>query len=117
MAGLAIAPPALLAGGTRAQMRVRNGNIGGYLTLARVDRRARTALYALRIENDSPHELRARVQFARHRAIVDALPGHVDVAPFSIKESLLPVPLNETGPFDRAIVEVHGTECRLSMEA
>lgn len=110
-------PRSGLTGGTRAQMRVHDGNVSGYLALARYDRRARTALYALRVENDSPEPLRALVQFARRQAIVDALPGYVDVAPFSIKESLLPVALAETGRFDRAIVEVHGTACRLSMEA
>lgn len=103
--------------GSRAQMRVGDGVVSGYLTLARVDRRSATATYALRIENDSPHPLAGQLQLSGSRSLLDVAPLRISVAPFSIKETLLPVRLDETGPYDRAIVEVYGEGCHLAIEA
>lgn len=96
-------------------MRVTGGGISGYLALADIDRANAVATYALRIENDSPHALKGWMQLATRRGFLDIAP--VQVAPFSIKETLVPVRRLETGPYDRAIVEVHGDGCELSIEA
>jgi hypothetical protein len=96
-------------------MRVSGGGVSGYLALADIDRANAVETYALRIENDSPHALKGWMQLATRRGFLDVAP--VQVAPFSIKETLVPVHRLETGPYDRAIVEVHGDGCELSIEA
>jgi hypothetical protein len=104
--------------GTRAQLASANGDVEGYLALAGCDKRAGTASYALRIVNQSAHALRARMTCAKLRGeAVLAYPLDVQVAPFSISETLLPVRVADVGPFDRAIVQVAGGDIAFSLEA
>ena len=104
--------------GTRAQLAVGNGDVEGYLALASCDKRAGTANYALRIVNQSAHSLRARMTCAQLRGEpVLAYPLDVQVAPFSISETLLPIRLGDVGPYDRAIVQVTGGDVAFSLEA
>lgn len=101
-----------------AQIACGNGDVQGWLALAGCDKRAQTANYALRIVNQSAHPLRARMSCASLRgAAVQAYPLDVQIAPFSMAETLLPVRLAETGPYDRAIVEVAGGDVAFSLEA
>jgi hypothetical protein len=104
--------------GTRAQLAVGNGDVQGFLTLAGCDKRAGTASYALRIVNQSEHPLRARMTCARLRGEpVLAYPLDVQIAPFAISETLLPVRVADVGPYDRAIVQVTGGDVAFSLEA
>lgn len=104
--------------GTRARVALAQGDIEGGLALAGVDRRAGTAIYALRIANQSGSPLRARMECARLRgAPVLGYPLDVHVAPFAIAETLLPVRLSEVGPYDRAIVKVSGADIAFTLEA
>jgi hypothetical protein len=104
--------------GTRAQLAASGGDVEGYLALAGCDKRAGTASYALRIVNQSAHALRARMTCARLRGEpVLAYPLDVQIAPFSISETLLPVRVAEVGPYDRAIVQVAGGDIAFSLEA
>lgn len=105
--------------GTRAQLAVGNGDVEGYLALAGCDKRAGTASYALRIINQSQHLLRARMTCARLRGgePILAYPLDIHVAPFSISETLLPVRIDDVGPYDRAIVQVAGGDVAFSLEA
>jgi hypothetical protein len=104
--------------GTRARVALAQGDIEGGLALAGVDRRAGTAIYALRIANQSASPLRARMECARFRgAPVLGYPLDVHVAPFAIAETLLPVRLSEVGPYDRAIVKVSGADVAFTLEA
>lgn len=104
--------------GTRAQLSAGNGDVEGYLALAGCDKRAGTASYALRIVNQSATALRARMTCARLRGgSVLAYPLDVQIAPFSICETLLPVRLADVGPYDRAIVSVGGGEVEFTLEA
>jgi hypothetical protein len=104
--------------GTRARVSLAQGDIEGGLALAGVDRRAGTAIYALRIANQSASPLRARMECARLRgAPVLGYPLDVHVAPFAIAETLLPVRLAEVGPYDRAIVKVSGADIAFTLEA
>ncbi|HLI97435.1 MAG TPA: hypothetical protein VKT72_15300 [Candidatus Baltobacteraceae bacterium] len=104
--------------GTRAQLAVGSGDVEGYLALAGCDKRAGTASYALRIVNQSQHLLRARMTCARLRGEpILAYPFDVQVAPFSISETLLPVRVADIGPYDRAIVQVAGGDVAFSLEA
>ena len=104
--------------GTRAQLAGLGGDVEGYLALAGCDKRAGTASYALRIINQSAQTLRARMTCARLRGEpVLAYPLDVQIAPFSISETLLPVRVAEIGPYDRAIVQVAGGDIAFSLEA
>ena len=104
--------------GTRAQLAALGGDVEGYLALAGCDKRAGTASYALRIVNQSQHPLRARMTCARMRGEpILAYPLDVEIAPFSISETLLPVRIADVGPFDRAIVQVAGGDVSFSLEA
>jgi hypothetical protein len=104
--------------GTRAQLAGAGGDVEGYLALAGCDKRAGTASYALRIVNQSAHPLRARMTCARMRGEpVLAYPLDVQIAPFSISETLLPVRIAEVGPYDRAIVQIAGGDVAFSLEA
>ncbi len=104
--------------GTRARVALAQGDVEGGFALTGVDRRAGTAIYALRISNQSASPLRARMTCARAReAPILAYPLDVHVAPFAIVETLLPVRLAEVGPFDRAIVKVSGADIAFTLEA
>jgi hypothetical protein len=104
--------------GTRAQLASTGGDVEGYLALAGCDKRAGAASYALRIVNQSAHALRARMTCARMRGEpVLAYPLDVQIAPFSISETLLPVRIADVGPYDRAIVQVAGGDIAFSLEA
>ncbi len=104
--------------GTRARVALPQGDVEGGLALTGVDRRAGTAIYALRIANQSASPLRAHMTCARSRELpVLAYPLDVHVAPFSIAETLLPVRLAEVGPYDRAIVKVSGADIAFTLEA
>lgn len=104
--------------GTRARLTAASGDVEGYLTLAGFDRRTGTAGYALRIVNQSAQPMRARMTCARLRgAPVLGYPLDVDIAPFSVAETLLPVRVADVGPYDRAIVKVIGSNVAFSLEA
>lgn len=104
--------------GTRAQIAAGGGDVEGYLALAGFDKRAGTASYALRIVNQSGEQLRARMTCATLRGdSVLAYPLDVQVAPFSVSETLLPVRVADVGPYDRAIVHVAGDDVAFSLEA
>ena len=108
--------PALF--GTRAQLGVAGGEVEGYLALAGFDKRAGTASYALRVVNQSPHALRARMTCAGLRGEPTlAYPLDVQIAPFAVSETLLPVRVADVGPYNRAIVNVHGGDVAFSLEA
>jgi len=104
--------------GTRARVALAQGDVEGGFALTGVDRRAGTAIYALRIANQSASPLRARMTCSRSRGEpILAYPLDVHVAPFAIVETLLPVRLAEVGPFDRAIVKVSGADIAFTLEA
>lgn len=105
--------------GTRARVALAQGDVEGGLALTGVDRRAGTAIYALRIANQSGTPLRAHMTCTRSRRDLPVLayPLDVHVAPFAITETLLPVRLAEVGPYDRAVVKVSGAEVAFTLEA
>lgn len=104
--------------GTRAQLAAGTGDVEGYLALAGCDKRAGTASYALRIVNQSAQPLRARMTCARLRGEpVLAYPLDVQIAQFSVSETLLPVRVADIGPYERAIVNVTGAGVAFSLEA
>lgn len=111
-------PARATAHGSRVHVHLADGDVTAYLVLAGYDRRADVATYALRVLNQSAQPLRARLSCVRNtRDAAPAYPFEIDVAPFCLKELLMPVRLSETGPYDRAIVEVEGGEVTLHVEA
>lgn len=104
--------------GTRAELALAGGEVEGCLALAGCDRRSATASYALRVDNQSEHPLRARMTCLLARgSTVLAYPLDVAIAPYSRCETLLPVRLDEIGHYDRAIVEVRGGNVAFTLEA
>ncbi len=104
--------------GTRAHLTVGEGAVEGYLALAASDTRAGTASYALRVVNQSGHALWARMTCASmHAQPILAYPLDVQIAAYSICETLLPVRISDVGPYDRAIVQIAGGDVAFSLEA
>lgn len=104
--------------GTRAQLAAAGGPIEGQFALAACDRRAAVATYALRIDNNAPAALRARMYcFGRKGQEVQGYPLDVAIAPYSRCDTLLPVRLHDVGPYDRAVVKIEGGDVAFSLEA
>jgi hypothetical protein len=104
--------------GTRAQIAASEGDVEGYLALAGCDRRAGTVSYALRIVNQSANPLRARMSCLRSGGeAVPAYPLDVLIAPYSIRETVLAVRLQDVGRYDCAVVEVSGSGVLFALEA
>ncbi|MHB1798743.1 MAG: hypothetical protein ACYCUI_10635 [Vulcanimicrobiaceae bacterium] len=104
--------------GSRAQIQVAGGTASAQLAFVGYDRRGGIASYAVRFSNESSMPLRARLCCAkgRHETALD-YPSEIEIAPFSIKDEFLPVRVGETGPYDRAIVEIEGTGVAFRVEA
>ncbi|HZZ64099.1 MAG TPA: hypothetical protein VFE17_01245, partial [Candidatus Baltobacteraceae bacterium] len=76
------------------------------------------ASYALRVMNQTPYALRAKMICANMRGkALSAFPLDVQIAPFSVSESLLPLRIADVGNFDRAVVHVSGGNVAFSLEA
>lgn len=111
-------PQKLALYGTRAQLAAAGGPIEGQFALAACDRRTGVATYALRIDNNAPAALRARMYcFGRKGQEVQGYPLDVAIAPFSRCDTLLPVRLHDVGPYDRAVVKIEGGDVAFSLEA
>ncbi|MDE2481740.1 MAG: hypothetical protein KGN02_06085 [bacterium] len=112
MTNLARAAAGTIAYGSRADVPYGCGNVCAQAVLAGRDPRSGAPAYAVRIANNSQHALRATVRFGRARAAASEL----DVAPFSIVESLVPRAALAR-PDDRAIVEVRGQDLGFTLDA
>ena len=102
-----------LAYGSRADVPYGCGNVCAQAVLAATDPRTGIPAYAVRIANNSQHALRAVVRFGNRTRTPSS---ELDVAPFSIVESLVPHGAL-TRPDDRAIVEIRGTNLAFTIDA
>jgi hypothetical protein len=103
--------------GAQSQLQTSQGRIAAFLAYAGYDAAVGTARYALRVLNNTPFPARARLFVETHGVQNDAYPLALEVAPFSMRDDVVTVRLDVTGPFDRAIVEVSSEETYFTVEA
>ena len=104
--------------GSRAHVQIPGGDCAAHMAYAGFDRRTRTATYALRFVNQTSCAMSARMFCVTRRGeAIPAYPLAIDIAPFSIKDTLVPVRIADVGPYDRALVEVQGGGIAFSVEA
>lgn len=103
--------------GSQTQIRVRDGQLSAFLAYAGYDRRIGTAKYALRVLNNTPVPAYARLFVDVKGTQIDAFPKEIEVAPFSMRDDLIPIRVDVTGRFDRAIVAVSSDDKYFTVEA
>jgi hypothetical protein len=103
--------------GSQTQIRVRDGQLSAFLAYAGYDRHVGTVKYALRVLNNTPVAAYARLFVDSHGTQVPAYPCDIEVAPFSMRDDVIPVRMDVTGPFDRAIVAVSSEDHYFTIEA
>jgi hypothetical protein len=103
--------------GSQSQVQTAQGRISAFLGYAGYDRTVGVAKYALRVLNNSPRPARARLYIEVRGVQQNAYPLAFDIAPYSMRDDMVPVRLQDTGPFDRAIVEVRSEDTYFTVEA
>lgn len=103
--------------GSQSQIRVGDGQIAAFLAYGGYEKGIGTVKYALRVLNNTPFRARARLFVEVRGAQLNAYPRDIEIAPFSMRDDVLPVRMDVTGPFDRAIVEVSSEETYFTIEA
>ncbi len=103
--------------GSQTQVSVGDGQLAAFLAYAGCDRKIGTAKYALRVLNNTPFAARARLFVEAAGVQLSAYPLTLDIAPFSLRDDIIPVRLDITGPYDRAIVIVESEDRNLTVEA
>lgn len=103
--------------GSQTQIRVRDGQLSAFLAYAGYDRHIGTAKYALRVLNNTPVPAYARLFVDVKGTQLDAFPKEMEVSPFSMRDDLIPIRMDVTGPFDRAIVAVSSEDKYFTVEA
>ena len=107
-----------LPAGSRAHVHVAGGDCAAHMVYAGFNRKTGTATYALRFVNQTPSSMSARMFCVTRRGeAIPAYPLAIDIAPFSIKDSVVPVRIADIGPYDRALVEVEGGGVAFSVDA
>jgi hypothetical protein len=103
--------------GSQTQIRVRDGHLAAFLAFVAYDRHLCIVKYALRVLNNTPLPANAKL-FVEARGIQQsAYPLEMEIAPFSMRDEIIPVRLDVTGWFDRAIVHVVTEESAFTVEA
>ena len=104
--------------GSQSQIKASQGNIAAFLAFAGEDRRSCSVRYALRVLNNSPFPVRARLYCLDVKGVrTAAYPRDVHVAPYSMRDDLIPIRLDVVGPYDRALVEVTSDDTFFTVEA
>lgn len=103
--------------GSQSQVQTANGRLSAFLGFAGYDRSVRVAKYALRVLNNTSLPAHARLYIEVGGVQQDAYPLSFEIAPFSMRDDMVPVRFDATGPYDRAIVEVFSEETRFTVDA
>lgn len=104
--------------GAHANVSLASGKVAAFLAYTGYDRKNDVATYALRVLNDSACEVRADLScIMKDGATRPASPLVFKVPAFSMRDDYVPVRLDITGHFERAIVEVRSDETYFSVEA
>lgn len=103
--------------GSQSQVQTANGRLSAFLGFAGYDRSVGVAKYALRVLNNTSLPAHARLYIEVRGVQQDAYPLSFEIAPFSMRDDMVPVRFDTTGPYDRAIVEVFSEETRFTVDA
>ncbi|HET7812875.1 MAG TPA: hypothetical protein VFL13_00725 [Candidatus Baltobacteraceae bacterium] len=103
--------------GAQTQIKVAEGQLSAFLAYVGCDRRIGTATYALRVLNNSPFAAHAKLFVETRGVQISAYPLTLEVAPYSMRDDIIPVRLDTTGPYDRALVHVISEEAAFTVEA
>lgn len=103
--------------GSQTQIRVGDGQLSAFLAYVGYDRHIGTVKYALRVLNNTPLPAFARIFVDTKGTQINAFPKDVEIAPYSMRDDVIPVRMDVTGPFDRAIVAVSSEDHYFTVEA
>jgi hypothetical protein len=103
--------------GSQTQVRVGDGQLSAFLAYVGVDRSIGTAKYALRVLNNTPFKARAELFVEAQGVQISAYPLGLNVAPYSMRDDIMAVRMDVTGPYDRAIAHVVSDDSRFTVEA
>lgn len=103
--------------GSQTQIRVRDGQLSAFLAYVGYDKQIGTVKYALRVLNNTPVPAYARLFVDVKGTQLNAFPKEMEIAPFSMRDDMIPVRMDVTGPFDRAIVAVSSEDKYFTVEA
>ncbi|HZZ65570.1 MAG TPA: hypothetical protein VFE17_08740, partial [Candidatus Baltobacteraceae bacterium] len=103
--------------GSQTQIRVREGQLSAFLAYVGYDKHVGTAKYALRVLNNTPAPAYARLFVDVKGTQQSAYPKDIEVAPFSMRDDVIPIRMDVTGRFTRAIVAVSSEDNFFTVEA
>ncbi len=103
--------------GSQAQVQTQEGRISAFLAYAGYERSVRIVKYALRVLNNTRCTAQARLLIDVNGVQSDAYPRVFEIAPYSMRDDMIPVRFDEVGRFDRAIVEVSSGDTYFTVEA
>ena len=104
--------------GSQARVCTPEGRIDAFLAYAGYERSNCTAKYALRVLNNTPLTAQARVYCVRSDGSkVRAYPRDFEVAPYALRDDLIPVRVDVVGRYERALVEVTTAQSAFTVEA
>ncbi|MGZ3563003.1 MAG: hypothetical protein ACXVAS_14305 [Vulcanimicrobiaceae bacterium] len=104
--------------GSRTAIQTATGSAAAIFALEGYDRRLKMAAYSLQIMNNSNSPLLCRIwAVSRSGAAELAYPLAIEVAPFSVKSTNIPVRMDEFESFERAVAELVGDGVHCTVEA
>lgn len=103
--------------GSQTQIRVRDGHLAAFLAYVGYERRIGVVKYALRVLNNTPLPAQAKLFVEAGGVQQSAYPLAMEIAPFSMRDEIVPVRMDVTGWYDRAIVHVETEESVFTVEA
>ena len=104
--------------GTQSRVCTQDGRIDAFLAYAGYDRSNGTAKYALRVLNNSPLPARAHVSCVRRDGSkVSAYPLDLEIAPYALRDDLIPVRVDVIGEYQRALVEISSVQTYFTVDA
>lgn len=104
--------------GTQSRVCTQDGRIDAFLAYAGYDRSNSTAKYALRVLNNTPLPAHAHLSCVRRDGTkVSAYPLDFEIAPFALRDDLIPVRVDVIGDFQRALVEISTAQTYFTVDA
>lgn len=119
-----VAPRSIAAGisdlpfGSQSAVCTSDGRIDAFLAYVGYERSNSTAKYALRVLNNTPVPARARLYcIRRDGSKLSAYPRDFEIAPFAMRDDMVPVRVDVTGEYERALVEISTAQTYFTVEA
>lgn len=104
--------------GSQAAVCTADGRIDAFLAYVSYERFNSTAKYALRVLNNSAVPARARLYcIRRDGSKLSAYPRDFEIAPFAMRDDMIPVRVDVTGHYERALVEISSVQTYFTVEA